>query len=359
MKKILSGIIFIIILKINLFAEIKAVWVPVWGLVDSVAINDVVDNAKRSGIKELIAEIRFRGDTFYIPNKKDSTYLNPERYNHILKDTLFDPFEYLIYKSHKNGIKVQAWVTTYLATPHDVSYIHKNHIYFRHPEWITYDYYKKVMKPNVLEGAYLDPGLSQVRAYLLNVFSDILINYHPDGFHLDYVRYPGYEYGYNPLSWKNFTSKTKTNDGEEWLKWRQNQITTFVKQLKKRIKKISPKTKLTAAVIWKYETAKDKYSQDWLTWIKKGYVDRVYLMAYTKSNEDFEAYMDTLSLQKQNKKIVVGLRAWDEKKIYKVSDIEYKIKVVRKHNFAGFSLFSSIGLKQNNYWKPLRKIIRK
>ena len=358
MKKI-GLLIFLVFIQIHLFSEIKSVWVPVWGLVDSTTIDDIVSQAKKSGINELIAEVRFRGDTFYIPNKKDSTYYNPEKYNHIIKDTLFDAFQYLIEKSHKNGIKVQAWVTTYLATPHDVSYIDKNHIYFRHPEWITYDFKHKRMSPKTLEGAYLDPGLPQVRAYLLNVFSDILINYHPDGFHLDYIRYPGYEYGYNPLSWKRFINKTKTNDGAEWLTWRQNQITEFIIQLKKRIKAISPKTKLTAAVIWKYQAAADKYSQDWLSWIKKGYVDKVYLMAYTKSNEDFEAYMDTISTEKQNKKIIVGLRAWDERKKYPASDIIYKINVIRNHKFAGFSLFSSTGLKQNNYWKPLRKVIKK
>ncbi len=357
MKRIFT-LLFFFIVSI-LFAEIKAVWVPAWDMADSTTISKVVEQAKKNHINELLAEVRFRGDTFYIPNKYSKRYPNPEVFNHLVKDSLFDPFEYLIKKAHRNGIKVQAWVTTFLATPHDVSYIDSNHIYFRHPEWITYDFYHKPMNPKVLEGAYLDPGLPQVHNYLLNVFSDIILNYKPDGFHLDYVRYPGYQYGYNPFSWRLFMLKNKAPDGEKWLKWRQERIGDFIKELKKRIKLISPNTKLTAAVIWKLDAAKEKYSQNWLEWLKKGYLDRVYIMAYTKSNDDFCTYMDTVSVLGMNNKIVVGLRAWDKNKKYPVSDIIYKINVVRKDKFKGFSFFSSLGLRKNNYWNKLNKIIKK
>ena len=357
-EKTILSIIFLFI-AISLFSEIRAVWVPAWDLADSTTILEVVKTAKEHNINELLAEIRFRGDALYVPHKYFDDYPNPEVTNHIIKDTLFDPFQYLIDEAHKRGIKVQAWVTTFLATPHDVSYIDSNHVYNTHPQWVTYDMYHKMMSPKTLEGAYLDPGLTQVRNYLLDVFSDIIQNYKPDGFHLDYVRYPDYIYGYNPLSWRIFLRKNKTADGEKWIQWKRANITNFVIALRKRIKEISPKTKLTAAVIWKLETAREKYAQDWLNWLKNGYMDRIYMMAYTKSNEDFYTYMDTVSTLEVNKKIVVGLRAWDDRKQYPAKDIIYKINVVRDDRFKGFCLFSSTGLKQNDYWKKLRRILKR
>ena len=357
MKKIF--LIFFFAISLKVFPEIKAVWIPAWDLADSTTIIDIIKTSKKYHINEVLAEIRFRGDALYKPNKYFNSYPNIESKNHIVKDSLFDPFEYLIKTAHRNGIKVQAWVTTFLTTPHDISYLDSNHVYIRHPEWVTYDMYHNPMNPNTLEGAYLDPGLPQVKKYLLNVFSDIIQNYKPDGFHLDYIRYPDYIYGYNPLSWRLFLRKNKVADGNKWFKWRKDNITNFIIELKKRIKKISPKTKLTAAVIWKLDTAKEKYGQDWLEWLKKGYVDRIYLMAYTKSNEDFYTYLDTVSTMGMNNKIVVGLRAWDEKNKYPAKDIIFKINIVRNDKFKGFCLFSSTGLKKNNYWPKLKKILRR
>ena len=358
MKKLLI-IITVFFVYITLFSEIRAVWIPAWDLADSTSINEIVTTARENNINELLAEIRFRGDCFYFPNKFSKRYDNPEKRSPVIKDTLFDPFMYLIKKAHKKGIKVQAWVTTFLATPHDISRLPDEHIYKSHPEWVTYDMYHNPMEPETLEGAYLDPALPQVQDYLLNVFSDIILNYKPDGFHLDYVRYPDYIYGYNPLSWRKFLQKNKTADGEKWIEWKREKITSFVKKLKDRIKLISPKTKLTAAVIWKVETAREKYAQDWANWIKKGLMDRVYMMAYTKSNEDFTTYMDTVSTLGINKKIIVGLRAWDEKKEYPALDIKYKINVVRDDRFKGFCLFSSTGLKKNDYWNKLHRVLKR
>ena len=278
-----------------LFAEIKAVWVPVWDLTDSLKINDVVLTAKNNGIKEILAEIRYRGDALYCPNKISDTHKNTETFCYVLKDTLFDPFEYLIKKAHKNHLKVQAWVTTFVVTSHNMKNLDENHIIKQHPEWITYDFEGNQMKANSLEGAYLDPGIPAAQKYLTDIFLDIVENYKPDGLQLDYVRYPDIIYGYNPLSWKRFIAQSQTNDGKAWIKWRQKQVTDFVMNLNKKIKLISPKTKLTAAVIWKIDAARERFSQDWLNWIQKDYVSKVYLMAYTKNDDEFESITDTLS----------------------------------------------------------------
>ena len=357
MKKLL--LLTFLFINIALFSETKAIWVPVWDLTDSLKIKEIVSLAKSNGINEILAEIRYRGDALYCPNKNSSTYKNTEKFCYVLKDTLFDPFDYLIKTAHKQHIDVQAWVTTFVVTSHNMKNIDKDHIIKQHPEWVTYDFENRKMKPNTLEGAYLDPGIPAVQKYLTDIFLDIVENYKPDGLQLDYVRYPDIIYGYNPLSWKRFVSQSKTNDGAEWIKWRQQQVTNFVKKLNKKIKVISPETKLTAAVIWKIKAARERFSQDWIDWITKDYVDKVYLMAYTKSNDEFEAITDTLSTFKLNKKIVVGLRAWDDAKKYKAQEIIQKIAFVRKKKFKGFALFSSTGLSQNNYWNPLKATLRK
>jgi len=74
-------------------------------------------------------------------------------------------------------------------------------------------------------------------------------------------------------------------------------------------------------------------------------------MAYTQSDSFLAELLENASKQRMNKKIIVGLKAWSDNGKYSASQINDKIKIVKKKRFAGVSLFSYLGIKQNNYLK--------
>ena len=350
----LTVFLFFLFFNFPLKAEIRAIWVPVWDLKTAGKIDTLVAEVKNNHLNQILAEVRYRGDAMYFPNKTDSTFSNPEERCYVLSDSLFDPLAYLIGKAKEKKIEVYAWVTTFVVTPHKLENITKNHIYYRHPEWITADFLHRKMSPQILEGAYLDPGIPEVREYLKNIFLDIVKNYEIDGIQLDYIRYPGIEFGYNQKAREIFKSQIKFQDAESWQNWKEKQINLFVRNLYNEIKSISPKTKVTAAVISKPKTARERYSQNWIKWLQEGYLDKAYLMAYETDNFKFSALIDSVETFGLNKKIVVGLRAWSNNCHYSVSKINEKIEIIHKRKFAGLAFFSYSGIKKCNYFEELR-----
>jgi len=357
MKKIIRVIFLLLLLGsfFTLFGMSKSVWVTSWDLTSRERIDQLIQDCKKHDIDEILAEIRYRGDALYFPNRKDITFDNPEPRCYLLeKDPEFDPLAYLIKKAKKARIKVHAWVTTFVVTTRKLDLIDNDNVYKKHPEWITKKFDRMRMDPDSYEGAYLDPGIPAVHLYLMNVFLDIVRNYDLDGIHFDYIRYPDIVFGYNEIAMTYYRYDNKYRDSETWQLWRQNQVSDFLKKISVSLRNIEPKLKISAAVFPHLETAVRKYGQNWYEWLKKGYLDKVYLMAYTTSDEKMENLLSRISNWEMNQQIVVGLRAWDSTKKYRAEEINSKIKMVRKFKYSGISFFSYSGLLDNNYFKKLR-----
>jgi len=348
-------VLLILVLFCNLSAFVKAIWVTSWDLTSKERIDQLVKDCQKNGINQILAEVRYRGDALYFPNKSDTTFNNPEPRCYLLDNTPdFDPLAYLIKKGNKARIEIHAWVTVFVVTTRKVELLPEDHVYFNHPEWFTAKFNRERMDPNSYEGAYLDPGVPAVHIYLLNVFLDLIKNYDLNGIHFDYIRYPDSSFGYNKIARTFYQYEFKYEDSDNWQLWKENQVTNFLKKLKVSISNIAPEVIVSAAVFPHLSTASYKYSQNWYEWLSKGYLDRVYLMAYTTSNKEMETLLDRISNFGLNDRIVVGLKAWDSKKKYKVEDINKKIKLSKKKRFSGISFFSYSGIIDNNYFKKLK-----
>ncbi len=351
----LISIIILLLLMINLNAFSKAVWVTSWDLTSKDMIDELVKDCRKHKIDKILAEVRYRGDALYFPNRKDSTFINPEPRSYLLagKEEL-DPLDYLIRQATKVDIEVHAWVTVFVVTTHKTEQLGNEHVFFKHPEWLTHNFQDEVMPPNSYEGAFLDPGVPAVHNYLLNVFMDIVRNYDLAGIHFDYIRYPDDVFGYNKIARTYYEFEFRYRDSDNWQLWKENQVSDFLKKVSISLRNIKPEISISAAVFPSLETALFKYSQNWYEWLKKGYVDEVYLMAYTTSDENLRSLLGKVRNLGLNDRIVVGLRAWDNSKNYKAKEINSKIKIAEKYNFAGISLFSYSGLISNGYFKKIK-----
>lgn len=355
MKRLLLLIILFTAI-IGIKAEsISAVWVLPWDLVRPGAIDTVLVNLQANGQNTLLAEVRYRADAIYIPNKRDTTYHNPETRSYIMKGSNFDALEYLLTEVKKYDIAVHAWITVLVITPHDLTKLPEDHLYYKNKEWITTDLEGNPMPLTSAEGYFIDPGIREVREYTLNFISDLLLNY-PQlaGLHLDYVRYPGEDYGYHPQAMQIFEQSLIPNTYSNRMLWKEAVITKLVKDIHTKVKELNPNLELSVAVVADKVKARSKYSQNWQLWLEQGIVDKVYTMAYTKKDEVLEMQLADPTLEPFKDKVVVGLRAWSTgKPKYEVSDIVSKISLSRKNGFKNIALFSYSGIMENNYWTNL------
>jgi len=351
MKKII--IIFTLLIHIAILAKTRAVWIPIWEITSQGKADSILTDINSNNINQLLLQVRYRGDAAYTTNKDSNFYINNEKKYFAIKDSLFDPLDYIISRSKDSKLEVYAWVTTFIITGHKLENLHSEHVYFTKPEWVTCDFSQEEMNNETYMGAYLDPGIPEVKEYTKNVFLDLVSNYQLDGIHFDYIRYPDSNYGFAKLAMEAYRKDVKFQDADTWKQWKEDQVTNFMKDLYSNIKRISPDTQVTAAVISNLEEA-ERYSQNWIKWLQEGYLDQAYLMEYSTSTSTIENHLNFLSNYELDKKIVVGLRCWSTAYKYPAYKINEKIKLVKRKKYNGYALFSYTGIRESEYFKDLK-----
>lgn len=330
-------------------AQNRAIWATIWSINTPAKVDKLLQQAHVDGFNQIFLQVRYRADAVYIPNRKDSSFANPESRSYILNGSAFDPLDYALNSKYRKSMQIHAWVPIFVVTPHDLSKIDSKHIYYQHRDWITKDLRGNTMPYNVHEGAFLDPGIPQVQQYLLNILSDIVMNYPIDGLQLDYIRYPDSIYGYNPLALDEFKKTSDIN----FSQWKQQQVNSFVEKVYIQLKEINPKLCISAAVFANQKKATNSLSQNWKHWADKGYIDQLYVMAYNTSSVSFEQSMNRIT-NVDNQKVTIVLRAWKDKKTYSVHQINDKIKITKKFGFTNFGFYSYSGMVDNGYWGHIK-----
>ena len=361
MKRFILLIIYIVFITTLNCKDISAVWVLPWSFSTEEAIDKMLLSLSKHNYNTLMAEIRYRADAMYIPNRTDSTYTNLETRSHVLKGRDFDALEYLIQQATKYEIDVHAWMTMLVITPHNLDVLPKDHYYYGNADWITTDNTGKEMNRFNSEGYFLDAGIPEVKEHLLNIVSDVVVNYPQlKGIHLDYIRYPGQDSGHHPEAIEEFHKLGLTDNYANRMIWKEDNISDIVESLFIRIKDLNPNILLSAAVVSDRFKARTQYSQNWLEWLEKGYIDNIYLMSYTKNDDVLNEILKDKTIEPYKDKIVIGLRAWNEsKKPYKAEKIYTKIKQVKKYGFAGTCLFNYSGLIRHKYLERLGFLLKK
>lgn len=340
-----------LVIALNSFSQTKAFWTAAWSISSKQDVDKIIENARKYNYNTIYVQTRYRGDALYFPNKKDSTYQNNEQRCYLLANTDFDPLQYFIEQTKNDSIQIHAWVTCFVITPHDLKKINSNHVFYKNKNWITADENQKTMSSQVLEGAYFDPAIDSVQDYTIQIISDIITNYNIDGIQLDYVRYPDSIYGYN----KSALSKFKESQFSDFNAFKRQQINSFVNKAFIAVKSIDTNIELSVAVKSNYEQAYSRYSQDWMKWLNKNYVDKVVLMAYDKSDFEFQKKINSYGNNINKEKVVVGVRAWSEKKPYHVNKINSKLKFLTENNFKNIAFYSYYGLISNNYINAIKE----
>jgi len=151
----------------------------------------------------------------------------------------YDPLQFAIEESHKRGIELHAWFNPYRVERIVGNYTTAlNHVSRTHPEWTF-------TKGTV---TILNPGIPEVRNYVLSVIMDVVNRYDVDGIHFDDYFYLD---GMGTEDAATFASYNPTN--LNLADWRRNNVNTLVKMIYDNIQLVKPNVKwgISPRGIWR------------------------------------------------------------------------------------------------------------
>lgn len=354
--------------------EVRALWVVRHTMTSPGAVKILVERASANGITDLIVQVRGRGDAYY-----NSPY-EPRAAELQGLPADFDPLSLVIDEAHRAGLRVHAWLNTYLVSDAGNLPTSTAHLIYQHPEWLMVPrglaaelYYRDPRQPEYLarladyarqnprslEGLFISPANPVVRQQLLRLWLDIATRYEVDGLHFDYVRYPSPEYDYSRVSLDQFRRemvRTLPEDDRDFLvrrmdqdpllqvrtfpdqyaQFQRRQVNLLVERIYREVKKVRPDLKISAAVFANETDAVRSRFQDWKTWLQRGWLDAVCPMAYTPDTRLFERQITTAIALAGGREVWSGIGAYRQA----VDEAREKIELSRQLGTKGFILFS-------------------
>jgi uncharacterized lipoprotein YddW (UPF0748 family) len=201
----------------------------------------------------------------------------------------------LIAECHARGIQVHAWVHCFFigiqGDPDEPALLAE-----RHPDWLAQDREGNQISSDEHRYMYFNPAQPEARRAMIDAYAALVRNYSLDGLQLDYIRYAGSnswqrlwdysdftrrrvreELGFDPM---DATPDASPEEWARWLQWREEQITSFVREVSRAVRAVKPDIEITAAVFPDLQSAIENKGQNWAAWGREGLVDALMPMAY-------------------------------------------------------------------------------
>lgn len=300
----------------------------------------IFNTIEQKNLNTIYFQVRSNGTVLF---KSSSEIFSPFITGEIGKFGSYDPLEFAIKEAHKRGLEIQAVVNTMRVFSGNDILVKNNplHISQIHPEWV----YEKSNG-----SIWLDPGIPEVRKYLVELINEIVQNYNVDGIQLDFIRYPQEPILDND-SFKQFgKNETKSN-------WRRNNITKFITHLNQRIKTTNPKIKLGVTPIGIYKSITNASGmegfsdvfQDTREWLKLGIIDYAVPQIYwdTRTNPKFDVLAKDWVNNSFGKNIILGIGAYKPEVL---NEVEREINITRTLNASGMAFFRFKNIEHKRFY---------
>jgi uncharacterized lipoprotein YddW (UPF0748 family) len=317
---------------------------------------NILNEHQKSGINAVVLQIRPSADALYAKSREQwSIFLSGKQ--GLAPHPFYDPLKFAIDQAHKRAMELHAWFNPYRATNDLVdSSTSATHITRTHPEWFfTYGGKK-----------YFNPGLPEVRNYIISVVMDVVRNYDIDGVHFDdyFYPYPGKEKLPDTLTYARYGKEF-----DDIENWRRHNVDTLIHTLSDSIHAAKRYVKFGISPFGIWRNFKDDpngsqsnglsgYSAlfaDARKWTKEGWIDYVnpqlYFPFYYPA-APFEKLLDWWSKNTFNKHLYIGQgvyramenrEGWRDKK-----QLSNQIRELRKNfRVQGSIFFSSKSLTDN------------
>jgi len=276
---------------------------------------DILDSHQHDGINAVFFQVRPAADAFYAKSTEPwSKWLNGQQ--GVAPNPAYDPLEFAITEAHKRGMELHAWFNPYRATNDNKYYaLSPNHITNLKPEWFfTYGGQK-----------LFNPGLPEVREYIIHIILNVVDNYDIDGVHMDDYFYPYLVAGQtlnDADTYKQYGSRFA-----DIKDWRRNNVDTLIQMLGDSIHKHKPHMKFGVSPfgIWanKYQNPEgsdthggSSYYENYADvrkWLQKGWVDYAVPQLYWPINyrpAAFDTLVNWWSNNTYNRHLYIGLAVY-------------------------------------------------
>ncbi|HPG38330.1 MAG TPA: family 10 glycosylhydrolase [bacterium] len=317
----------------NLFpradAQTRTLWVTRWDYKTPDDIKKIVENAGNLNFNVILLQVRGNATVAYPSHyegwSKEFDFRNPG----------WDPLQLAVKLAHERNIECHAWINVYPGWG-GVDLPPASHLYYTHRDWFMIDEFGN---PQQLNSHYiwLSPTHPQVKEYLLKICRELYTNYDIDGLHLDYVRFPGNAYSYDPESVKLFNLKTGTTPADRpftWNQWRRDAVSSFIADLYNDMKSAKPNLVLSASVMGDYNRGLQVFMQDSHNWLAQGIVDVIYPMIYTTDNLQFQRMLQEHLVNAHNRHIYPGIMCDNS------DQIRSQVTLAQELSSEGSALFS-------------------
>ncbi len=301
--------------------ETKGVWIrPTEKNADQIIAT--LDNLKANGFNSVFLETYFHGKTIF-PSQTMNKYGFTVQ-NEIFEG--FDPLDVWIKEAHKRDIKVHIWFQSFYVGNQSPDYNPSSILAVR-PDWgnktkKNANSPKATMSASEHNGYFLDPANPEVHEFLLDLLSEIIDRYKPDGINLDYIRYPNATAGNDMNAWgfteyarndfKNQYGKDPielTTSDVQWYDWnqyRRNNVTNFVKQVGELGKEKN--VYISAVVFPDRASALASKQQDWRTWSVNNYINAFTPLFLTYDSKMLASMMnDVMNVKSPQTDLYAGL----------------------------------------------------
>ncbi|MBB5622499.1 uncharacterized lipoprotein YddW (UPF0748 family) [Pedobacter cryoconitis] len=372
LKKIVFAILTTLITPIFIYAqtaakiapkrEFRGVWVATvtnidWPSRPGLSVDEqkqeliaLLDQHKRNGMNAIMLQVRPAADAFYRKSREPWSQWLMGRQG-VAPSPGYDPLEFAITEAHSRGMELHAWFNPYRASMSANTVFSEDHMTKKRPDmFFTYGGKKQ-----------FDPGIPEVREYIVQVILDVVKGYDVDGIHFDDYFYPypiaGQRINDGATFSKYSNGFTNLND------WRRNNVDLLIKQLDDSIHHYKKYVKfgISPFGIWKNRKEDPQGSEtnglsnftelyaDSRKWIKEGWVDYINPQVYfsfTRKAAPFDTLVDWWSNNTYGRHLYIGQAAYLMNQRMEAawrdpSQIPDQIRYMRENNRVQGSVFFS------------------
>lgn len=333
--------------------EVRAVWVTtIWNIdwpkttgesAQKIELQGILDSLVDANFNTIYFQSRVRGDVNY------SSAIEP--WARWFSGTSgqspgWDPLEYVIEQAHLRGMEVHAWFVTYNVHSGTSAPTSSQHVANQHPSWIT-----QWVSSSGTTLWWLNPGVPQVKDYLVSLVTELVNSYEIDGIQFDYIRYPD----------DNFNDAAQYNtygNGMTLADWRRENINQFVREAYDTIQELKPDVKVGSAPIGIYQnitnaTGWEAYheiyqdSRQWMTENKHDYLcPQIYWDINT--NPMFNVLVDDWVQNSNSRHIYPGIAAYRMlANGWQAAEILNQVDGARNNQGDGQAMFSAYDIYSN------------
>ncbi|WP_414578999.1 glycoside hydrolase family 10 protein [Anabaena sp. CCY 9402-a] len=268
-----------------------------------------------------------------------------------------DMLKEIVTEGHKQGLTVIPWFEFGFMAPAD-SLLAKNR-----PQWLTSrSNGTRMVKEGTHERVWLSPFRPDVQQFIQDLIVEIVRNYDIDGIQFDdHFGLPS-ELGYDAYTVGLYKKEhrgqapSKNPKDPEWVRWRADKITVFMKRIFTAIKS-AKKDCLVSVAPNPQRFSYEYFLADWQRWERMGIVEELVLQIYRDDLNVFIKELEYPEVKAAQKHIPVsiGILSGLKNRSVPMQQIQTQVQKVRDRNFAGISFFFYETLWNLSKEKPLER----